>query len=52
MMSSSRFHRQVKFVLVKMCWAQWKHWRCFENNQIAPGNAEPDDTQMELEENI
>ncbi|CAF1076359.1 unnamed protein product [Adineta steineri] len=44
---SSRFRRQVKFVLVKKFWQRWKHWCCSINNRIEPRNS-----QMESEENI
>ncbi|CAF1025647.1 unnamed protein product [Adineta steineri] len=50
---SSRFRRQVKFVLVKKCWQRWKHWCCSINNRIEPdNNIEPRNSQMESEENI
>jgi hypothetical protein len=52
MMSSSRFRRQVRLVLVKNCWQRWKHWFCFDNNQIGPLHAELDDRNMEPEENM
>jgi hypothetical protein len=52
MISSSRFRRQVKVVLVKKCWQRWKHCFCSNNNQIGPLHAESDDRNMELEENI
>ncbi|CAF0909530.1 unnamed protein product [Adineta steineri] len=50
---SSRFRRQVKFVLVKKCWEQWKSWCCRINNRVKPdNNIEPRNSQMEYEENI
>ncbi|CAF0986320.1 unnamed protein product [Adineta steineri] len=50
---SSRFRRQVKFVLVKRCWQRWKYWCCHINNQIEPENSiAPCNSQMESEENI
>ncbi|CAF0865202.1 unnamed protein product [Adineta steineri] len=50
---SSRFRRQVKFVLVKKCWHRWKYWCCYINNQIEPdNNIEARNSQMESEENI
>ncbi|CAF1030214.1 unnamed protein product [Adineta steineri] len=50
---SSRFRRQVKFVLVKKCWQRWKHWCYSINNRIEPdNNIEPRNSQMESEENI
>ncbi len=52
MVSSSRFRRQVRLVLVKNCWKRWKHWFFFNNNQIGPVNTESDGPNMELEENI
>jgi hypothetical protein len=52
MISSSRFRRQVKVVLVKNCWQRLKHWFCFKNNQIDPVHTESDGTNMEVEENI
>ncbi len=52
MITSSRFRRQVKFVLVKKCWQRWKHWCCFNNNQIGPANPESEGPDMEPEENI
>jgi hypothetical protein len=50
MMSSSRFRRQVKLVLVKKFWQRWKHWCCLKSNQIGPVNTESDGTDMELED--
>jgi hypothetical protein len=52
MISSSRFRRQMKHALVKNCWQRWKHWCCFNSNQIVPVNAESDDRHMEVEENM
>ncbi|CAF0865419.1 unnamed protein product [Adineta steineri] len=50
---SSRFRRQVKFVLVKRCWQRWKYWCCQIDNQIEPdNNIEPRNSQIESEENI
>ncbi|CAF3848864.1 unnamed protein product [Adineta steineri] len=50
---SSRFRRQVKFVLVKKCWERWKYWCCSINNRIEPdNNSEPRNSQMESEQNI
>ncbi|CAF4131489.1 unnamed protein product, partial [Adineta steineri] len=50
---SSRFRRQVKFVIVKKCWQQWKYWCCSVNNQIEPDNdIEARNSQIESEENI
>ncbi|CAF0942765.1 unnamed protein product [Adineta steineri] len=50
---SSRFRRQVKFVLVKKCWQQWKYCCCCINNRIEPeNNIEAHNIQMESEENI
>ncbi|CAF0987854.1 unnamed protein product [Adineta steineri] len=50
---SSRFRRQVKFVLVKRGWQRWKYWCCSINNQIEPdGNLETRETQIDSEENI
>ncbi|CAF4601627.1 unnamed protein product [Rotaria sp. Silwood1] len=37
--SSSRYRRQIKYVLVKKCWQRWKSWCCFHNNRIQPENA-------------
>ncbi|CAF0854334.1 unnamed protein product [Adineta steineri] len=52
-MFSSRFRRQMKFVLVKKCWQQWKYWCCCINNLIEPeNNIETHNIQMESEENI
>ncbi|CAF0987746.1 unnamed protein product [Adineta steineri] len=51
--SSSRFRRQVKLVLVKKCWERWKYWCCFINNRIeADSNTEPRNSQIESVENI
>jgi hypothetical protein len=49
MISSSRFRRQVKLVLVKKCWQRWKHWCCCNNNQIGPVNTESEGPNMEVE---
>ncbi|CAF0909457.1 unnamed protein product [Adineta steineri] len=49
---SSRFRRQVKLVLVKKCWEQWKYWCCHINNQIEPVNSETRNSQIESEENV
>ncbi|CAF0942746.1 unnamed protein product [Adineta steineri] len=50
---SSRFRRQVKFVLIKTSWQQWKYWCCCINNLIEPeNNIETHNIQMESEENI
>ncbi|CAF4073314.1 unnamed protein product [Adineta steineri] len=50
---SSRFRRQVKFVLVKTCWQRWKYWCCFRNNRIEPdNNIEIHNIQIESDENI
>ncbi|CAF1654965.1 unnamed protein product [Adineta steineri] len=50
---SSRFRRQVKLVLVKKCWQQWKYWCCHINNRIEPdSNIEPSNSQVESDENI
>jgi hypothetical protein len=52
MISSSRFRRQVKLVLVKKCWQRWKRWFCSKSNQIGPVDTESVGTNMELEEII
>ncbi|CAF4034550.1 unnamed protein product [Adineta steineri] len=50
---SSRFRRQVKFVLVKRCWQRWKSCCCHVNNQIEPeNNIAPCNSQIESEENV
>ncbi|CAF0908274.1 unnamed protein product [Adineta steineri] len=50
---SSRFRRQVKFVLVKRCWQRWKYWCCSINNRIEPdNNIEGRNSQIESVENI
>ncbi|CAF4045710.1 unnamed protein product [Adineta steineri] len=50
---SSRFRRQVKFVLVKRCWQRWKYWCCSVNNQIEPDNSiELRNSQIESVENM
>ncbi|CAF4122612.1 unnamed protein product, partial [Adineta steineri] len=50
---SSRFRRQVKFVLVKTCWQRWKYWCCSINNRIEPeNNIEIHNIQIESDENI
>jgi hypothetical protein len=51
MISSSRFRRQMKIVLLKKCWQRWKTWCCYGNNQVAPQNAELHGTNIEIEEN-
>jgi hypothetical protein len=51
MISSSRFRRQVKIVLLKKCWQRWKTWYSCSHNQVAPQNAELHGTNIELEEN-
>ncbi|CAF0896019.1 unnamed protein product [Adineta steineri] len=38
--SSSRFRRQVKYVLVKKCWKRCMQWHYLTNNQVAPQNVE------------
>jgi hypothetical protein len=51
MISSSRFRRQVKIVLVKKVWQQWKSCCCFIHNQIGPDNAESlHERNVDLEE--
>ncbi len=49
MISSSRYGRQVKYLLKKY-WQQWKTWCFFENNRIVPSNEEVSNVNMELEE--
>ncbi|CAF3864160.1 unnamed protein product [Adineta steineri] len=50
---SSRFRRQMKFVLVKKYWQRWKYWCCSMNNRIEPdNNIEGRNSQMESDENI
>ncbi|CAF1158478.1 unnamed protein product [Adineta steineri] len=50
---SSRFRRQVKFVLIKKCWQRWKHWCCHINNRIEPdNNIQERNSQMESEETV
>ncbi|CAF4057557.1 unnamed protein product, partial [Adineta steineri] len=50
---SSRFRRQVKLVLIKKCWQQWKYCCSHINNRVKPdNNIEPHNSQMESEENI
>ncbi|CAF1158460.1 unnamed protein product [Adineta steineri] len=50
---SSRFRRQVKFVLVKKCWQRWRYWCCPINNRIEPdNNIEARNSQMESDENL
>jgi hypothetical protein len=49
MISSSRFRRQVRLVLVKKCWQRLKHWCYFNDNQIGPVNTESEDPNLELE---
>ncbi|CAF1422068.1 unnamed protein product [Adineta steineri] len=50
---SSRFRRQVKFVLVKKCWQRWKYWCCHINNRIEPdNNVVAHNSQTESDENI
>ncbi|CAF1280108.1 unnamed protein product [Adineta steineri] len=48
--SSSRFRRQVKFVLVKKCWKRWKCLCGFENIRTTAENIELNNFNMELEE--
>ncbi|CAF0819729.1 unnamed protein product [Adineta steineri] len=50
--SSSRFRRQVKYVLVKKCWKRCMQWHYLTNNQVAPQNVESFSANMEVEENI
>ena len=52
MISSSRFRRQVKYVLIKKCWQRWQCWCCSNNNEIAPENVDSLGVNIELEENI
>ncbi|CAF1422062.1 unnamed protein product [Adineta steineri] len=50
---SSRFRRQVKFVLVKKCWQRWRYWCCFINNRTEPdNNIEQRSSQIESVENM
>ncbi|CAF4281102.1 unnamed protein product, partial [Adineta steineri] len=47
---SSRFRRQVKFILVKICWQRWKYWCCSTNNQVEPdNNIAPRNSQIDSE---
>jgi len=49
--SSPRFRRQVRIVLVKKVWQRWKSCCCSIHNQIGPDNAESlPDTNVDLEE--
>jgi hypothetical protein len=50
--SSSRFRHQVKIVLVKKIWQEWKSWCFFAHNEITGENAQSHDANIELEENI
>ncbi|CAF1488694.1 unnamed protein product [Adineta steineri] len=50
MISSPRFRRQVKYVLVKKCWNLCKFWCCLRNNQTHPENIEQINSHMVLEE--
>ncbi|CAF1208884.1 unnamed protein product [Adineta steineri] len=45
---SSRFRRQVKFLLVKKYWQRFKYMCQLNNNQINPENAEAFGADMEL----
>ncbi|CAF1183214.1 unnamed protein product [Adineta steineri] len=45
---SSRFRRQVRFLLVKKCWQRLKYLFHLNNNQINPENAEAFRTDLEL----
>lgn len=36
--SSSRFRRQVKLVLLKKCWYRWESWCSLNQNQVIPEN--------------
>ncbi|UJR07456.1 hypothetical protein I4U23_011745 [Adineta vaga] len=49
-LTSPRFRRQVKFVLVKKCWHQIVHRCCFDNNQILPETSDLDNPNKELED--
>lgn len=51
MVSSSRFRRQVKLVLVKKCWYRIKFCCGSNPNQIAPDNGTSYGTDMDIEEN-
>ncbi len=49
MISSSRYRRQVKYVLLKKCWRQWKNCCCIKENQIHPNNTRVSQSNIELE---
>jgi hypothetical protein len=38
MVSSSRYCRQVKYVLVKKFRQRWRFWCCISGNQVRPEN--------------
>ncbi|CAF1117656.1 unnamed protein product [Rotaria sordida] len=40
-LSSSQYRRQVRYVLIKKYWQQWKQRFHPHNNQIGPSNASP-----------
>ncbi|UJR16888.1 hypothetical protein I4U23_003786 [Adineta vaga] len=42
MITSARFRRQVKFILVKKCWKRWKHCCCSKTNRIIPKDVDLD----------
>ena len=47
--SSSRYRRQVKYVLMKKCWRQLKKWCCLIENRIRPKNSVFSYQNIELE---
>jgi hypothetical protein len=49
MISSSRYRRQVKYVLLKKYWRQWKNCCCIKENQIHPDNNRVSQSNIELE---
>jgi hypothetical protein len=51
-LSSSRFRRQVKFVLLKKCWQPWKLWCRSRHNRIGPQTSEIHGVNLELVEDV
>ncbi|CAF1092636.1 unnamed protein product [Adineta steineri] len=49
LISSSRYRRQVKYVLKKKYWRPMKTWLCCRKNQIHPDNTILSDNGIELE---